>query len=66
MNTIKRVPFQPLPDWSEPAYRQILRDRDVRQLYLLLQGLGFPQRQIAYLTGQSQPEISEILSRKRP
>src|SRR5918998_318359 len=45
--------------------RQILAERDIAALYLILKGEGVTQRTIAALTGQSQSEVSEILAGRR-
>ncbi|HYZ09391.1 MAG TPA: helix-turn-helix transcriptional regulator [Pseudonocardiaceae bacterium] len=45
--------------------RQILAERDIAALYLILKGEGVTQRTIAALTGQSQSEVSEILAGRK-
>jgi transcriptional regulator with XRE-family HTH domain len=45
--------------------RAALAARDVGTLYRLLQRLGVTQRQIALLTGQSQPEVNDILKGRK-
>jgi hypothetical protein len=45
--------------------RAALAARDIGTLYRLLQRLGVTQRQIALLTGQSQPEVYEILKGRK-
>ncbi|MCA1676664.1 MAG: helix-turn-helix domain-containing protein, partial [Actinobacteria bacterium] len=45
--------------------RPVLAERDIAALYLILKGEGVTQRQIAELTGQSQSEVSEILSGRK-
>ncbi len=42
--------------------RAALRVRDIGGVYRLLQRAGVAQRRIAALTGQSQSDVSEILS----
>ncbi len=42
--------------------RAALEARDIGVVYRLLQRSGVTQSRIAALTGQSQPEVSEILS----
>lgn len=51
--------------WERPDMRHALAARDVAEIYRLLQRIGVSQRKIAALTGQSQSEISEILSGSR-
>ena len=43
----------------------VLAERDIAALYRLLKGEGVTQRQIAALTGQSQPEVSDILAGRK-
>ena len=45
--------------------RAALAARDIGTLYRLLQRLGVTQREIARLTGQSQPEVFEILKGRK-
>jgi len=45
--------------------RDALANRDIVTVYALLQRFGISQRAIAARTGQSQSEISEILTRRR-
>jgi transcriptional regulator with XRE-family HTH domain/tetratricopeptide (TPR) repeat protein len=59
----------PVPDpqldaalWSQREMRLALAQRDVATVFGQLKRHGISQRQIAALTGQSQSEISEILS----
>jgi transcriptional regulator with XRE-family HTH domain len=47
--------------WQEPETRAALRVRDVGTVYRQLKRHGVSQRRIAALTGQSQPEVSEIM-----
>lgn len=47
--------------WEQPDMRTVLSARDVGGVYRALQDLGVSQHQIARLTRQSQPEVSEIL-----
>lgn len=49
---------------TRPA-RRVLAQRDIATLYRLLTGAGISQHQIARLTGQSQSEVSEILTGRR-
>jgi hypothetical protein len=51
--------------WERPDRRRFLAVRDIAGVYRLLQRHGVSQRAIAALTGQSQSEIPEILSRGR-
>src|SRR5687767_6338090 len=48
--------------WQRPDVVAALSSRDVAALYKVLQRQGFSQRRIAAMTGQSQSEVSEILS----
>ncbi|HEY6422739.1 MAG TPA: helix-turn-helix transcriptional regulator [Pseudonocardiaceae bacterium] len=45
--------------------RSALAQRDITTVYRLLCEAGIPQRRIAYATGQSQSEVSEILGGRR-
>jgi transcriptional regulator with XRE-family HTH domain len=45
--------------------RAALAARDIGTLYRLLQRLGVTQREIARLTGQSQPEVNDILKGRK-
>ena len=45
--------------------RAALAARDISTLYRLLQRLGVTQREIARLTGQSQPEVNDILKGRK-
>ncbi|MGW4521060.1 helix-turn-helix domain-containing protein [Amycolatopsis sp. NPDC004378] len=47
--------------WDEPAMREALANRDMAEVFRLLKARGISQRRIAGLTGQAQPEISDIL-----
>lgn len=47
--------------WDEPEMREALAVRDMAAVFRLLKAHGVSQRRIAALTGQSQPEISDIL-----
>ncbi|MGH4007510.1 MAG: helix-turn-helix domain-containing protein [Pseudonocardiaceae bacterium] len=49
---------------TEPA-RRALAARDIAVVYRLLTEAGVSQHQIAHLTGQSQSEVSEILTGRR-
>jgi transcriptional regulator with XRE-family HTH domain len=48
--------------WDEPEMRAALAERDIPKVYRLLNKSGISQRRIAELVGQSQSEISEILT----
>lgn len=48
--------------WHRSDMRTALAARDIAGVFRLLQRVGVSQRRIAALTGQSQSEISEILS----
>ncbi len=48
--------------WQRADMRTALASRDIAMVFRLLQRSGVSQRRIAALTGQSQSEISEILS----
>lgn len=48
--------------WQEPEIRSVLRARDIGAVYRQLKRRGVSQRRIAGLTGQSQPEVSEIMN----
>jgi predicted XRE-type DNA-binding protein len=58
---------EPLPAWlwHEPAMTEALAGRDMATVYRLLQEHGLSQRSIAARTGQSQSEISEVMSGRR-
>ena len=45
--------------------RTKLADRDVTAAYRALQDFGVSQRQIARLTGQSLPEVSDVARGRR-
>ncbi|MFL6146662.1 MAG: helix-turn-helix domain-containing protein [Pseudonocardiaceae bacterium] len=51
--------------WERPDLRAALAVRDIGAVYRALADLGVSQRRIAALTGQSQSEVSEILSGRR-
>ncbi|MGH3728346.1 MAG: helix-turn-helix domain-containing protein [Micromonosporaceae bacterium] len=51
--------------WESPPMRAALCVRDIGGVYGLLQRAGVAQRRIAALTGQSQSDVSEILSGRR-
>jgi predicted XRE-type DNA-binding protein len=57
----------PLPTWiwHEPAMTAALAERDMAGVFRLLQNHGLSQRGIAARTGQSQSEISEVMSGRR-
>jgi hypothetical protein len=64
VNIVPHGPNQERPDqslWSQQDVRSALADRDITQLYRLLQRYGHSQQYIAALTGQSQPEVSAII-----
>jgi transcriptional regulator with XRE-family HTH domain len=66
MNTADWRPEPPDPaEWHRPELRSVLLSRDVRAIYRYLQRIGFSQQRIAALAGQSQPEVSSILSGRR-
>lgn len=48
-----------------PSVRVALAERDIAKVYKILTQHGVSQRTIAALTGQSQSEVSEILSGRR-
>jgi predicted XRE-type DNA-binding protein len=58
---------EPLPAWlwHEPPMTEALALRDMATVYRLLQENGLSQRSIAARTGQSQSEISEVMSGRR-
>ncbi|WP_370946976.1 XRE family transcriptional regulator [Amycolatopsis sp. cg5] len=47
--------------WEGPRMRAALAARDVGAVFRLLKAHGVSQRRIASLTGQSQPEVSDIV-----
>lgn len=51
--------------WQRKDMRSALAKRDMATVYRLLQRFGVSQRAIAARTGQSQSEISEIISGPR-
>ena len=51
--------------WRRPDMLAALGSRNIGTVYRLLQRVGVSQRRIAAMTGQSQSEISEILSGRR-
>jgi len=53
------------PDWDEPEMRRALAQRDITTVYQLLQQRSVSQAEIARLTGQSQSEVSDIISGRR-
>jgi helix-turn-helix protein len=57
----------PLPSWlwHEPPMIRALAERDMAAVFGLLQEYGLSQRSIAARTGQSQSEISEVISGRR-
>src|SRR5918997_5952871 len=59
-----RPPIDPAL-YQRDDMREVLAVRDVTALYLALKAAGLTQRQIAELTGQSQPEVSDILAGRR-
>jgi predicted XRE-type DNA-binding protein len=65
---LSRLPAtSPLPTllWHEPSMAAALAERDMATVYRLLQEQGLSQRSIAARTGQSQSEISEVMSGRR-
>jgi hypothetical protein len=51
--------------WARADMVAALAARDVAAVYRILQRFGVSQQRIAYRTGQSQSEISEILAGRR-
>ncbi|MGH3751874.1 MAG: helix-turn-helix domain-containing protein, partial [Pseudonocardiaceae bacterium] len=51
--------------FTTPAMRAALAQRDISQVYRLLNKAGVPQRTIAALAQQSQSEVSEIIKGRR-
>jgi len=51
--------------WDVRDMRAALAARDINMVYRLLRRVGFSQRQIAALVGQSQSEVSEIIAGRR-
>jgi transcriptional regulator with XRE-family HTH domain/tetratricopeptide (TPR) repeat protein len=51
--------------WAPLTVREMLAARNITGIYELLQHQGVSQRRIAALTGQSQSEVSEILTAQR-
>jgi transcriptional regulator with XRE-family HTH domain len=51
--------------WERPEVRLALLRRDVASVFQALRRRGVSQRLMAYYTGQSQSEISEILNGRR-
>ncbi|WP_410576140.1 XRE family transcriptional regulator [Amycolatopsis sp. lyj-108] len=47
--------------WEGPRMRAALAARDIAAVFRLLKACGVSQRRIASLTGQSQPEVSDIV-----
>jgi helix-turn-helix protein len=47
--------------WRVPRVRTLIYARDIPGIYRELQKYGYSQQRIAALTGQSQPEVSNIL-----
>ncbi|ASO21826.1 transcriptional regulator with XRE-family HTH domain [Actinoalloteichus hoggarensis] len=64
MNTAGDSPKAPVDPavWHEPEMRACLAVRDIGAVYRQLKRRGVSQRRIAGLTGQAQPEISEIMN----
>jgi predicted XRE-type DNA-binding protein len=50
---------------EHPEMRRALAHRDIRAIYSIVQRYGISQRRIAAKTGQSQSEVSDILTGKR-
>ena len=61
----KPVPVIDPAVWEQPDMRAVLAARDIGALYRALTEAGLSQYRIARLTGQSQSEVSEILSGRR-
>ncbi|HSV64936.1 MAG TPA: hypothetical protein VLJ59_03375 [Mycobacteriales bacterium] len=56
-----QLPERPDPDlWDEPAMRAALAGHDIAAVYRTLQQCGYSQQRIGILTGQSQPQVSQI------
>jgi transcriptional regulator with XRE-family HTH domain len=51
--------------WEQPEMRGLLADRDVAAAYRTLQDFGVSQRQIAALTDQNQPDVSDVARGRR-
>ena len=51
--------------WWRPEMRSLLAQRDLTNVYRLLQQAGASQRWIAAQTGHSQSEVSEIVGGRR-
>jgi hypothetical protein len=51
--------------WTRTDMRMALAERDIGTVFRILQRHGISQRTIAARTGQSQSEVSEIVSGKR-
>jgi transcriptional regulator with XRE-family HTH domain len=61
----KPVPAIDPAVWEQPDMRAVLAARDIGALYRALTEAGLSQYRIARLTGQSQPEVSEIIGGRR-
>jgi transcriptional regulator with XRE-family HTH domain len=57
----------PIPShmWESAGMAEALASRDITTVYKILQSQRVSQRRIAHLTGQSQPEIAEIIAGRR-
>jgi transcriptional regulator with XRE-family HTH domain len=56
---------EPVAWYEQPVVRVALARRDIAAVYRALQRAGTSQREIASMTGQSQSEVSEVLSGRR-
>jgi transcriptional regulator with XRE-family HTH domain len=55
----------PLRTWDRPGMAEAVASLDIAAVYKILQSQGVSQRRIAYLTGQAQSEISEIIAGRK-
>jgi transcriptional regulator with XRE-family HTH domain len=62
VRAIQRIDVLGMPAVTVQRLKTACYERDVAEIYRILGGLGWSQRALAALTGQSQSEISEILS----
>jgi transcriptional regulator with XRE-family HTH domain len=66
MNALDTPSRRPNPRiWRRPELREILARRDIGALFRYLRRIGFSQQRIGAMTGQSQPEVSAIMHRRR-
>ena len=64
VNALYQGPLYERPDpttWHRPEMLAAVTNRDITNVFRLLQKIGMSQQRIAALTGQSQPEVSAIL-----